>query len=156
MACSCGSQPDESFVKDGVSFTHPSDWSIKDQNDLDNGGFYMSVKKEGYIASGILTLTRINGTLDPNRYLEITQEQYKTQKVLNDLEFQSVQDYDFNGIPAISCDFKFDIEGLEHTGVVYVFKSGDSTYSIIRQEAIDDISKNKQGFDLIESTFKVE
>jgi hypothetical protein len=46
--------------------------------------------------------------------------------------------------------------GAKHSGVIFVFERGGNTYSIIKQEAIEDISKNEKGFDLIESTFKVK
>ena len=83
-------------------------------------------------------------------------KEYENQKILNDLEFQPVRDNDFNGIESISCDFKWNTLGMKHSGVIYVFLRGENTYSIIKQEAIEDVSKNKKGFDLIESTFTVE
>jgi hypothetical protein len=157
IAFSCGSQkPGGSFLRDGVSFTYPSGWSITEQEDLDGAGYYLSIEKAGFDASGLLTLTWINGILDSHEYLEIIQEEYENQRLLNDLEFQSARDNNFNGIQSISCDFKFKTLGLEHRGTIYVFVSGENTYSIIKQEAIEDISKNKEGFDLIESTFKVK
>jgi hypothetical protein len=157
VVSSCGPQgPGGNFLRDGISFTYPSGWSITEQEDLDGAGYYLSVEKTGFDASGLLTLTWINGVLDSRDYLEIIQEEYKNQKLLNNLEFQSARDDSFNGIQSISCDFKFNTLGVEHSGVIYVFVRGENTYSIIKQEAIEDISKNKQGFELIESTFKVE
>jgi hypothetical protein len=157
VASGCGTQtPGGIFLRDGVSFTYPSGWSITEQEDLDGAGYYLSVEKSGFDASGLVTLTWINGTIDSWDYLEIIQEEFKNQKLLNGLEFQSVRDDSFNGIQSISCDFKFNGFGLKHSGVIYVFVKGENTYSIIKQEAIEDISKNKNGFELIESTFKVE
>lgn len=157
VASGCGTQePGGIFLRDGVSFKYPSGWSITEQEDLDGAGYYLSVEKAGFDASGLLTLTWINGVLDSHEYLEIIQEEYENQKLLNDLEFQSARDNNFNGIQSISCDFKLNILGLKHSGVIYVFVRGENTYSILKQEAIEDISKNKKGFDLIEDTFKVE
>ena len=157
IAFSCGTQkPGGSFSRDGVSFTYASGWSITEQEDLDGAGYYLSIEKSGFDASGLLTLTWINGILDLREYLEIIQEEYKNQKLLTNLDFQAARDNDFNGIQSISCNFKLNTFGLDHTGVIYVFVVGENTFSIIKQEVIEDISKNKMGFDLIESTFKVE
>ncbi|GGD27585.1 hypothetical protein [Flavobacterium orientale] len=154
---SCGSEkPGGNFSRDGVSFTYPSGWSITEEGDLDGTGYYLSVEKEGFDASGLLTLTWVTQIPDSKEYLEIIQEEYKQQKILKDLKFQSVRDNNFNGIPSLSSDFKFNTFGLEHKGTIYVFVKGKNTYSIIKQEAIEDISKNQEGFDLIEGTFKVE
>ena len=157
VASGCGSKaPGGNFLRDGVSFTYPSGWSITEQEDLDGAGYYLSVEKAGFDASGLITLTWINGVLDSRDYLEIIQEEYKNQKLLNGLEFQSARDDSFNGIQSISCDFKFNTFGVKHRGVIYVFVRGENTYSIIKQEAIEDISNNKNGFELIEGSFKVE
>lgn len=144
------------FSRDGVSFTYPSDWSITEQDDLDGAGYYLSIEKSGFDESGLVALTWINRVLNSWDYLEIIQEEYKNQELLNGLEFQSAKDNSFNGIQSISCDFKFSTLGLKHSGVIYVFVIGEKTYSIIKQEAIEDISKNKNGFELIEGTFEVE
>ena len=146
----------ENFFKDGVSFTCPSDWSVTKQEDLDGTGYYLSVEKRGLNASGLLTITWINVVTDSHDYLETIQEEFKNQKLLNDLEFQSARDNSFNGIQSISSDFKFSTLGLKFRGVIHIFIKGENTYSIVKQEAIEDISKNKKGFKLIETTFKVE
>lgn len=157
IAFSCGSEkPSGSFLRDGVSFTYLSSWSITEQEDLDGAGYYLSIEKTGLEASGLLTLTWINKIIDSHEYLGMIQEEYKNQRLVNDLEFQSVRDNNFNGIQSISCDFKFNTLGLDHRGVIYVFVNKENTYSIIKQEAVEDISKNKEGFDLIESTFKLK
>lgn len=156
-ASGCGTQaPGGVFLRDGVSFTYPSGWSITEQEDLDGAGYFLSVEKAGFDASGLVAVTWINGILDPQDYLEIIQEEYKNQKILNGLEFQLARHDSFNGIQSISCDFKFNTLGVKHSGVIYVFVRGKNTYSIIKQEAIEDISKNRNGFELIEGTFKVE
>lgn len=153
----CGNQePGGDFLKDGVSFTYPSGWSITEQEDLDGEGYYLSVEKAGFNASALLTITWINGVLDSREYLDLIREGYENEKLFNGLEFQSAKDNSFNGIQSISCDFKFNTSGVKHSAVINVFVIGENTYSIIKQEAIEDISKNKKGFDLIEATFKVE
>jgi hypothetical protein len=45
---------------------------------------------------------------------------------------------------------------VKHRGVINVFLENEKTYSIIKQEALEDISENKEGFDLIESSFNIK
>ena len=157
ILCSCGTdKTGGDFSKDGVSFTYPSGWNIEEQNDIDGAGYYLSVNKSGFNTSGVLTLTWIERKLDEDTYLEIIQEGFNEEEVLSDLEFQSAKEDDFNGIPALSCNYTFNTLGIEHQGIVYVFLKGERTYSVIEQEAVYDVSKNKEGFDTIESTFKLE
>lgn len=157
FSISCaGQSSDIDFSKDGVSFKYPSDWSITDQEDLDGAGYYLSVEKEGFNSSGLLTITWVNVILNSSEYLKIIQDELETQIALSDLKFELAQDVTYNGMQSISCNFTFNTLGVKHRGIIYVFLNGQKTYSIIKQEALEDISKNKEGFDLIESTFKVK
>lgn len=156
-ASGCGSQaPGGNFLRDGVSFTYPTGWSITEQEEIEGGGYYLSVEKDGFNVSGLLTLTWINGLVDTHEYLETIQAGFEKQKLLNDITFQPVRDNNFNGIPCISSDYKFTTLSVKHIGIIYVFVKGDKTYSIMKQEAIEDVANNKEGFDEIVASFKVE
>ncbi|MBN1759587.1 MAG: hypothetical protein JW863_14770 [Chitinispirillaceae bacterium] len=154
---SCGSKSNGGdFVKDNVSFSYASGWSITEQEDYGESGYYLSVEKKGFDESGLMTVTWINAIRDSMDYLEIIQQEYRKQKLLKNLEFAPIRKSTFNGMPSLSCDFKFKTIGVGHNGTIYVFLKGGKTYSIIRQEALEDVSKNKEGFELLESSFKVE
>ena len=156
IAFGCGTAtPGGSFTRDGVSFSYPAGWSITEQEELEGGGYYLSVEKEGFNSSGLVTLTWFNEELNPQEYLGIIQEEYESQTVLKNLEFQPARDNNINGIESISCDFKCSTLGVKHSGVIYVFVKGENTYAIIKLTAVEDISENKNGFDLFESTFAV-
>jgi len=144
------------FSQDGLSFKYPSGWNITEQENLDGAGYFLSIEKTGFDASGLLTITWINEILDSSEYIELIQEEYENQRLLSDMEFESARNNNFNGIQSISCDFRFKAMGIKHRGIVHVFLKNEKTYSIVKQEALEDISINKQGFDLIESTFKIE
>ena len=153
----CGTQKsDGNFSKEGVSFSYASDWNITEQEELEGGGYYLSVEKEGVNSSGLVTLTWFHEDLNPQEYLGIIQEEYVTQNVLNDLKFQSVRENNFNGIQSISCDFKCSALGVKHSGVIYVFEKGENIYAIIKLTAVEDILENKNGFELFESTFSIK
>ena len=143
------------FTRDDVSFTYPEGWSITDSDSLDGAGFYLSLEKSGYDASGLLTITWINGMLDADDYLNIIKDEFKSQEVLDGLDFEMAGEGAFNNKKSLSCEFNFETLGLKHRGIVHVFLEGNKTYSIIRQEALEDSVENKQGFDAIETSFKL-
>ena len=159
---SCGNQKsDKVFSKEGVSFTYPSSWRIEKQRELPYEGYHVSIRNSGFDTGfdkgGEFSLRWYTKNLNRQRYLENIQESFfESQEIANDIKFESVRDNNFNGLPAISCDYTINKLGIETRGEIYVFLKGERTYSIIKQELTYYISKNKPGFDIIESTFKVE
>ncbi|MFW5804826.1 MAG: hypothetical protein ACOCWG_06310 [bacterium] len=157
VTCSCANNSSDGyFTKDGVSFTYPTDWSITEQENLGRNSYYLSVEKKGIYESGLVIITWINGNIGKHEYLRMIQESYKNQKLFNDLEFETAKNITFNGIQSISCVYYCSTLGVKIKGVVYVFLIGEKTFSFTKQGALEDISKNKKGFELIESTFKIE
>lgn len=154
---SCGNHSDGgSFSKDGLSFTYPSGWSIIEQEDIDGEGYYLSVEKSGFNSSGILCMTWIYNIIDPYEYLEIIKDEYRSNKIFKNLKYSSTRNNIFNEFQSISSDFEFNNFGLQHRGVIHIFVNDGITYSVVKQEALEDISKNKKGFEFIESTFKID
>ncbi|HMR18456.1 MAG TPA: hypothetical protein PKA53_04080 [Sphingobacterium sp.] len=144
------------FSKEGVSFIYPQGWSINEEEDLDGEGYYLSVEKKGLNESGIVQITWFDVHIDNHEYLEIMQKEYKNQKLFYDLKFETAKNSHFNGIESIACKFSFKILGLRHRGAIYIFSDENKTFSFVTQEALEDIQKNKEGFELIRSTFKTE
>ena len=157
VVSSCGEQePGGKFRKEGVSFIYPSGWSITKQKEINGSGYLLSIQKAGFQASGLVTLTWVNKVIDERVYVGLLQKEYVNQKVLKNIKFQPTRERSFNGIKSVSCGFNFNVLGVKHRGEIFVFVKGEKTYSIIKQEALKDISTNKEGFERIESTFKVK
>ena len=55
-----------------------------------------------------------------------------------------------------SINFTDSLLGLKHEGIIHIFYEKEKTFSIFIQGAIEDKVKNKDGFKLIERSFKVE
>lgn len=156
LICNFGNQKEyDSFSKDGLSFTYSADWSITEQEDLDGDGYYLSVEKTGFNSSGMLAMTWIYGVLNPHEYIEMMKDEYRENKVMKDLKYSVVRNCTFGGIKTISCDYSCSILSVKHHGAFYVFVKGGNTYFMVKNEALEDIAKNQKGFDLIESTFKI-
>ncbi len=155
LACNSNT-PGGKFTKDNITFKYPPGWHITEEDDLDGMGYYISVEKAGFDESGLLTVTWITGSLDLDEYIIILQEEFENQDLMNDLVFQDIRDNQYNGNPSISCDFSFSTLGIEHKGTIHILSQNDFTYSIVTNQAIEDITKNQDAFNFIESNFIVK
>jgi len=61
---SCSESKPAKFERDGVLITSPTGWEITDQESIDDQGYYLSIEKDGFDSSGIVTMTWINGEID--------------------------------------------------------------------------------------------
>lgn len=144
------------FSRNGVSFSYASNWSVTEQESIEGGGYYLAVEKDGFTSSGLVTVTWINEEISAYEYIEIIQAEYRGMKVFDNIVFKpNVQD-SYNGISCVSCKFTVSVLGVKHRGVVYSFYRQGKSFLIVHQEAIEDITVNRAGFDLISSTFRVQ
>ncbi len=157
VTSSCGApKKNWKHTKDNVSFMVPGDWKISEKDNLDDGGYYLSIEKDGLESSGLYILSWVNRHLDSLYYLGQFQQGFKDRKELENLEFGAVRNTDYNGIPAISSDYSFSMLNEESRGTIYIFSKLNRTYSVTEQGTVEDVSENQTGFELIESTFKIK
>lgn len=156
---SCGQpSPETNFDKFGVSFTCPKGWSITEEEDFDGEGYYLSIEKDGFTSSGIVTVTWVNGILDLSDWLDVFKEELKNNIVYknSDLAFEAAVNNDYNSINSLASKFTATILGVKHQGIIHLFNYGDRTVAVLKQEALEDKAKNKLGFGIIEHSFKVK
>ena len=155
---SCSESKPAKFERDGVSITSPTGWGITDEENIDDLGYYLSVEKDGFDSSGIITITWVNGEMDLNEWVYIYKEELENNIIYknSNLNFKSVSEDSFNDINSTSLKFTASILGLDHEGNIHFFYKGDKTFAILIQQAIEDNTENKSGFDLIEKSFSVE
>lgn len=150
------SMAQNSFSKDGVSFKYPSDWEITEQNDLDGNGYYLAIEKIGEEESGLVVITWINKEIEGEEYMKIIQDQYKDQEDLESLTFETTKKSTFNKVPSVSVNMKFDLDDRNFKALIHTFVSTERTFLVLKQNVYEDISKNKEAFNLIESTFQIK
>lgn len=63
------------FERDGFSITSPTGWGITDEENIDDLGYYLSIEKDGFDSSGIITITWVNGEMDLNEWVDIYNEE---------------------------------------------------------------------------------
>ncbi|WP_324025576.1 hypothetical protein QSV08_20675 [Maribacter sp. BPC-D8] len=155
---SCSESKPAKFERDGVSITSPTGWGITDEENIDDLGYYLSVEKDGFDSSGIITITWVNGEMDLNEWVDIYKEELENNIIYKNskLNFKSVAEGSFNDINSTSLKFTASILGLDHEGDIHFFYKGDKTFAILIQQATEDNATNKPGFDLIEKSFSVE
>ena len=159
FACySCQETTHTKFEIDGVSLVSPKGWKITDEENLDDQGYYLSIEKEGLNSSGLITLSWINSELDLNDWINIHKDEMKNNIVYENanLIFGEESKNKFNDLNTTSIKFTVSLLGLKHEGIIHFFHEKEKNFSIFMQEAIEDKVKNKDGFEFIEKSFKVE
>ena len=153
----CQESPQEDFDKEGISIISLPGWKITDREDMDGEGYYLVIEKDGFNSSGLISLTWLNNELDLSNWISLHQDEMKSNFIYknSDLSFTSVTQAQFNNIPTQSVSFTASILNIKHEGKLHVFYKNGKTFSVLRQEAIEDKPNNKKGFDLIEKSFQI-
>lgn len=149
---------DITFSEEGVSFNYPNDWEIRDYENFYDVSKYLSVGKTGVDASGLFVIIWLKETADLTETLEIYKDSLKEQSLLvrSGLTFDEHHESQFNNITTLTTNYHFSLFGIEHEGIIHAFHQKDKTFTVVKQEASEDTEKNKKGFEIIESTFKIE
>lgn len=154
---SCTEVPETKFEKDGISLTCPKGWKITEEENIDEG-YYLSIEKAGFGSSGLVTIIWINNRLDLSEWLNIYKDELSNNIVYknSNLMFGENHKNEFNKVSSVAVEFTASIIGSKHEGIIQAFYGKDKTICVLKQEAIEDKSKNKNGFEMIEQSFKIE
>ncbi len=154
---SCKETPETKFKKDGISLTCPKGWAITEEEKVDDG-YYLAIEKDGIYSSGIVTISWANNDVDLSVWLELIKQEFVSNPVYknSDLEFSENFETNYNGINSISVKFTATILKLKHEGMLHVFNKNGKSVFVLEQVAVDDKIKNKNGFKIIEQSFKLE
>jgi len=144
---------DSKVDRNSFAFKCPEDWKVTEEELLDEGVYYLSVEKNGFDSSGLMSITTFNYSLDLNELIFMNAEEIRNNTLLNNLNFDSIIDNQFNNINSRSSKFNFNAMGVNHEGVIHAFNSDNYTYVILKQEAIEDNKTNEEGFRVIEKSF---
>jgi hypothetical protein len=153
---SCKESPETTFSKEGIFFTCPQGWSVTDEDSLDGLGYNISVEKDGFNSSALFTILRIDGFVVLDDWLNNYRDELNDNIIYRNanLRFGAIRSAEFNGVECKKIDFTASILGLKHSGSICAFHTQSSSMSILKQEADEDHGQNKDGFQLIEDSFK--
>lgn len=155
---SCGNYdpgPDQHFSDYGLTFDFAGDWSITEQEVFD-GGFYLSCERKGMKSSGLVTISYIGFIMEEIDMISLIQNEMKSNPLYqsSDLIFVNQMDTLFNGYRCLQSDYEVGVMGIPHRGSIYCFITCEKTFSVLFQEAIEDEDVNSYGFDKVRYSFK--
>ena len=106
-----GQSQEAQFEKFGVKFTCPEGWKITEEEKVEEKGYYLTVEKDGFDSSGLVTLTWIEDSLDLEEMIDLFQKELKVNIIYQstDLKFDQIQKTTFNKLPALAADYKFSL-----------------------------------------------
>ncbi len=158
VLASCAKPEPVKFNHQGVSFTVPGDWKIEDQKQITENAYYLSVQKKGLNSSGLFTLTWVDGDLDLAENIQTYKDEMNGESTYqsSNLQFGPEKPTKFAGHEALSIDFTATILTVKHKGTVHCFHANDKTYSVLIQEAEEDESDNKEGYEMFEKTLRIQ
>lgn len=148
--------PEKRFETNVYGFNIPLDWNITDKEEIDQGIYYVSVEKNGLDSSGLATIVSFEFLVNLDELIKANFEELKSNQILNNLSFGTIEDSKFNGITARHSRFSFRIMGMNHQGSVYAFNNKNNTVVTLFQEALEDKAENNNGFKTIESSFEMK
>lgn len=155
FSCSSPSSPEARFDRSGVSFTCPAGWKITEEDSLDGDGYYLACEKDGVISSGLFTLTWVNDTVALEEMMEIYQDELKNNVIFKNtnIQFSPSTEGKFNNYDALVSTYGLTLLGDKTEGTMYCFYGNGKTIGLVNQQSLEDDSKNKKGFEIIETTF---
>ena len=158
LVISCKDSPATTFSKDGVTFTVPSGWEISEEENLDTDGYYLSVEKNGFNASGIVVMTWVVGKQDlRDTYVNYKKNMYNIPVYSNaNLQFRNEADTSYGNKSSFSAPFTASVAGMDHEGRLHFITAADKIFTIMIQGAVEDKSENEKGFKTIADSFVVE
>ncbi|TMM58773.1 hypothetical protein FEE95_04900 [Maribacter algarum] len=150
--------PSVIFEKDDISFTCPKGWSITDEDNLDGIGYYLSIEKDGFDSSGLMTVSWLYETVNPDDLILAYQEDMQENVIYkhSNLVFDPTFENKFQHYTVKSTRYQVTIVGIKHQGIISAVNYGDQTFGILKQGATEDVVINKKGFEMIESSFRIK
>jgi len=150
--------PASTFQKDGVSLKIPQGWKITDEDAFDDFGYYLAIEKDGFDSSGLMTITWVKDSLDLKTSVTAQQNEMRDISVYEkaNLKFESIASGSFNGITTSDSNFTMSMMGVDHIGEIQSFYERGKTFTILKQEAVEDVSDNASGYLAIEKGFNTQ
>lgn len=144
------------FENNVLAFNYPKDWTITDSETIEKGIHYLAIEKEGLNSSGIMTIISFEDLIDLDDSIMMNIEELQNNSLIQNLNFDTIKDSQFNTITSRALHFDFSTIGIKQEGMIYAFSNTSNSVVILKQEALEDIKENSDGFNTIENSFKIK
>lgn len=148
--------PEHRFESNLFSFNYPEDWKVTDSEEIEEGTYYVAVEKNGFNASGLMTIVSFEELIDLDESIMLNIQELQDNPVVNNLNFETLKNSEFNTNKSRSSNFNFKTMGIEYDGMIYAFSSKNNSYVILKQEALEDRKDNVEGFNTIKNSFEIK
>ncbi|HZK97314.1 MAG TPA: hypothetical protein VFC67_24140 [Prolixibacteraceae bacterium] len=143
------------YLRNGVSFSIAEGWKMIANDSIGDNAYYFSAERTGSKATGLITVTWVNKTEDPEKTMALHQQTMKSANIYRNpgIEFTAVIPDTFASLKVVSCRYTTVVKEQKLEGFIYCFNSSQKTITIFFQTGLDDQKVNEKAFDLIRQTF---
>jgi len=143
------------YLKNGVSFSIPSEWKTIADETLPNKGYYYSAESTAKNTTGLFNLVTINNVENPVKSLLVQQRNMKEEAIYQEagIEFTEMESCSFGSMDATKVRYESIVKGTKVTGTIYCFNCSEKTYLLFFQSGLPDQKQNAKIFRMIELTF---
>jgi len=143
------------YLRNGISFSIAEDWKTIANDSIGDNAYYFSAERTGAKATGLITVTWVNKTEDPEKTMTLHQQTMKSANIYRNpgIEFSAVIPDTFAGLKVVSCRYTTVVKAQKLEGVIYCFNSSQKTITIFFQTGLEDQKMNEKAFALIRQTF---
>ena len=145
------------FLDDYVYFKYPKGWYISDVENISESEHevdIITIQKQGWVESGMVIVSVYNWNNDLNEMLNGLITEYEDGFGM--INFEDKYYKIFKGYNAIYIETTASLLGIKHKIEIYAFHAKNKSILFFKQEAIEDMNKNVEGFSIIENTLKIK
>ena len=143
------------YLKNGVSFSIPSDWRTISDESLPDRGYFYSAESTTKNSTGLFSFVMVNNVENPVKSLLVQQTNMKEELIYKEsgIEFTEFKKVRFGSMDATTVDYQTILKGIKISGTIYCFNCSEKTYFLFFQSGIKDSKYNSKVFKMIELTF---
>lgn len=146
------------YNKNGIAFTVPAGWKITDDEENDSTNIIINVEKSGATSSGLLGISCIFDSIATSELVETYKSSLRENRIYKtgNVKIFPGEQGRFGHYDALILPFEFSLLSVAHRGRFYIFHHRGKSYILLRQEAVEDTSRNETGFAELEKTFMLK
>ncbi|MDG5492560.1 hypothetical protein [Psychroserpens sp. SPM9] len=144
------------FKRDNFEFNYLDSWEVTDNETINEDVFYMALEKNGFDASGLVTITSFGYEIDLDEMIHMNIDEFQNNSFIKNFKYDNIENNQFNTTSSRAANFRFSTLGLRHNGIIHAFYKNGQSFVIIKQEASEDSKKNQNGFNIIETSFSIK
>jgi len=153
-SCQSLKEGESQFERDGISFVCPANWEVKDEEALEEAGYYLRLANRDPENSSNVTMAWFYDTLELNYFMNDRIIMLRRSFESADIKFEKPGPDNFNKFRCLSSEFSFQLADIPHEGVIDVFHGNEKTIAVFSQQAVSEEQKNQSDFDRFEQSFK--